>query len=207
MRLLICLDRQSAWLAALQLPVLVAVGDAYVDTVSSARETATARLAAAEATDPDAAARARSGRTVAGTVASIFGDDPDRWASMEIAPALRIHEATAASRLSLARALPARLPRLNAALRTGRVSFGHVLLVVRETTPLTDELAREVDAKLARRYATPPPVSCAPRPGTPRSPPTRPVRSTVSSNRRDAGRCGPGRSTTRWPALGCSLPR
>src|ERR1700710_1774676 len=72
-RLLIGLDRQSAWLAALQLPGLVAGGDAYADTVAEARQVATARLAALEATDPEAAERANSGRTVASTVASIFG--------------------------------------------------------------------------------------------------------------------------------------
>lgn len=92
-RLLVAWERQSAWVAAQQLPVLVAVGDAYAET-------------------------------------------------------------TAGMRLHLARALPVRLPLLGEALRTGRVSFGHILLVSRETAPLTDELARGVDARLARRYRT-----------------------------------------------------
>jgi hypothetical protein len=87
-------------------------------------------------------------------VSSIFGGDPDRWATTEIAAALHIAEFTAGARLELARDLSARLPLLNDALLGGRVSFGHVLLVVRETEPLTDQLARGVDEQLARRYGT-----------------------------------------------------
>jgi hypothetical protein len=94
---------------------------------------------------------------VAQTVASIFGDDPDRWAAMELATGLRVAEYTAGQRLHVARVLPSRLPHLNQALRAGRVSYGHVLLVVRATEPLSDQAARAVDATLAPRYgrATP----------------------------------------------------
>jgi Domain of unknown function (DUF222) len=145
-RLVVALERQAAWLCGLQLPALVAVGDAYADTVTDAREVAQLRLAGAD--DADGAAR---------TVSSIFGSDPDRWAAVELATALRISETTASMRLDLARALPRRLPLLDAALRVGRISFGHVRLVARETEPLSDELARTVDARLSRRYgkATP----------------------------------------------------
>ena len=154
-RLLIGWERQAAWVTAMALPVLVAVGDAYADTVADARAVATERLTAAENCDQGAAGgHDGDGPTVAATVSSIFGDDPDRWATAEIAAALHIAEFTAGDRLELARALPVRLPRLDAALLEGRVSFGHVLLVVRETEPLTDQLARAVDAQLARRYGT-----------------------------------------------------
>jgi Domain of unknown function (DUF222) len=161
-RLLIGLERQSAWLASLALPVLVAIGDSYVGTVADARQVATERLAAAEQADQPAAAGqpgagadpGGDGRGVADTVGSIFGADPDRWAAAEIAAALRIAEFTAAGRLELARDLPVRLPLLDAALRQGQVSFGHVLLVARETAPLTDQLARLVDGQLAHRYGT-----------------------------------------------------
>jgi hypothetical protein len=62
-----------------------------------------------------------------------------------------VAEFTAGQRLHLARVLPSRLPQLDRALRTGRVSYGHVLLVVRATEPLTDDDARAVDATLAPR--------------------------------------------------------
>jgi hypothetical protein len=156
-RLVVALERQAAWVASLALPALVAVGDAYAETVADARETATGRLSAAAAADPAAAEDDSGGRSVSETVASIFGDDPDRWAAMELATALRVAEYTAGQRLHLARVLPTRLPQLAAALRAGRVSYGHVLLVVRATEPLSDDHARQVDARLAPRYgrATP----------------------------------------------------
>ena len=78
---------------------------------------------------------------------------------MELATALRVAEYTAGQRLHVARVLPNRLPHLDLALRTGRVSYGHVLLVVRGPIrePLSDQAARAVDAALAPRYgkATP----------------------------------------------------
>ncbi len=156
-RLVIALERQSGWIASLQLPALVAVGDAYTEVVADARDRATERLAAAQDADPAAAAEDRDGRTVAQTVSSILGEEPDRWATMELATALHVAEFTAAQRLHVARVLPVRLPHLTYALRRGLISYGHVLLVVRATEPLTDELARAVDAKLAPRYgkATP----------------------------------------------------
>jgi hypothetical protein len=45
---------------------------------------------------------------VADAVSSIFGGDPDRWATAEIAAALKIAEFTAGGRLELARALTPR---------------------------------------------------------------------------------------------------
>jgi hypothetical protein len=156
-RLVIALERQAGWIASLQLPALVAVGDAYTEVVADARDRTTERLTAAEQADPTRAGDDRDGRSVAQTVSSIFGDDPDRWATMELATALHVAEFTAGQRLHLARVLPVRLPHLNYALTRGLVSYGHALLVVRATEPLTDEHAREVDAKLAPRYgkATP----------------------------------------------------
>jgi Domain of unknown function (DUF222) len=156
-RLVIALERQAAWVASLQLPALTAVGDAYAEVVEDARDRATERLTAVEAADPDATAEDRDGRSVAQTVSRIFGDDPDRWATMELATGLHVAEFTAGQRLHVARVLSTRLPHLDHALRLGVISYGHVLLVVRATEPLSDELAREVDAKLAPRYgkATP----------------------------------------------------
>jgi hypothetical protein len=165
-RLVVALERQAGWLASLQLPALVAVGDAYTEVVADARGRTTERLTAAEQADPARAADDRDGRSVAQTVSSIFGDDPDRWATMELATALHVAEFTAGQRLHLARVLPTRLPLLDKALRSGRVSYGHVLLVVRATEPLTDEHAREVDAKLASRTGKQPPVGCGTAPGT-----------------------------------------
>jgi hypothetical protein len=72
---------------------------------------------------------------------------------MELATGLRVAEHTPGQRLHVARVLPSQLPQLNQALRAGRVSYGHVLLVVRATEPLTDQAARAVDATLARRIA------------------------------------------------------
>lgn len=47
-RLVIALEGQAGWLAALQLPALAAVGDAYTETVSDARDRATERLRGGE---------------------------------------------------------------------------------------------------------------------------------------------------------------
>ena len=128
-RLLIGWERISAWVTARQLPVLVAVGDAYAETVAEARDRATERLTAAQAGDPPGPGGNHDedgpARTVSATVCSIFGEDPDRWATAEIAAALHIAETTAAARLDLARELPVRLPQLHQALRAGRVNFGH----------------------------------------------------------------------------------
>jgi Domain of unknown function (DUF222) len=119
--LLVAMERQAAWLAAVSQPVLVLVGD-----------------------DAERAARAHPDRRDR-------SDLPLRSAQAEIGLALRLADTTAADRLETARALCRRLPAVHAALAAGEISFWHARAVAETTSMLSEEKARWVAERVLGR--------------------------------------------------------
>jgi hypothetical protein len=103
--LLVAFERQAAWLAALVMPVLAAVGD---------RAHAAVKAGGSPRDGSDLSARA---------------------AHTEIAVALRMSEPVAASRLMVARDLTAELPAVHAALTAGDISLWHAAAICDESEP------------------------------------------------------------------------
>jgi hypothetical protein len=119
--LLVAWERQAAWVAACQQPVLAAVGDA------------------AEA----AARKASESRD--------SGDVPARAAHAEIGAALRLPSVTASGRLMTARALSQRLPIVAQALAAGEFSFWHANAICDATEQLDDDKAAWVAQRVLPR--------------------------------------------------------
>jgi hypothetical protein len=119
--LLVAWERQAAWVASCQQPVLAAVGDA-AETV--AREHADSRES---------------------------GDVPARAAHAEIGAALRLSPVTAAGRLLTARTLSHRLPSVAQALAGGEFSFWHANAICDATEHLEAEQAGWVAQRVLPR--------------------------------------------------------
>jgi Domain of unknown function (DUF222) len=121
--LLVALERQAAWIAALTQPALAAVGDAAQATAESFRD---------------------KGDSI---------DFPLRAAHAEIGAALRLSDQVAATRLDTARELSGRLAAVNTALAAGDISFWHAAAITDSTRLLDDAKAVWVAARVLGRAA------------------------------------------------------
>ncbi len=119
--LLIALDRQHAWLAALTQPALAAVGDAV-----------------------EAEVRDGSDKTGVREIAL-------RAAHAEISAALRVSDCVAGNSLALARTLTTDLPAVQHALEQGEISLWHAKAITEATGPLPAGKARIVADRVLPR--------------------------------------------------------
>ncbi len=120
--LLVALERQNAWLAALIQPAVAAVGDSV-----------------------EAEVRASWGKRADPTEVAM------RSAHAEIAAAIRLSDCAAAERLELARELTSALADVRHALAAGDITFWHARAIVKATEQLSREKAQLVSRRVLPR--------------------------------------------------------